>query len=180
VRLGVRPLIAVSPACWLLASALASAQPSAAAPSAAADPASSAPAAAPLDHPMVLSHRPPSIDDASALPLPPMLVEPAPPARDGRPMVWLGGLMVLAAMFLWNRHRRQELERLDAAASRGADRERRDPDDAAVQGRGDGDPGDAPSAQPGARRSSGSASAAAPAAAAAPATPALVDEEKRP
>ncbi|MEZ4364368.1 MAG: hypothetical protein R3B48_29605 [Kofleriaceae bacterium] len=73
-------------------------------------------APAPIGAPLRLSTRPPSIRDASELPA--IIVEPPPPPRDTRKVAWLGGLLVLAAMFLWNRHRRLELERADAAASR--------------------------------------------------------------
>jgi hypothetical protein len=64
---------------------------------------------------------PAHLDDLSHLRLPPIVVQ-QDPVRDSRSLVWIGGLMVLAAVFLWNRNRRFELERLEAASSAAAAR----------------------------------------------------------
>jgi hypothetical protein len=55
-------------------------------------------------------------NDASKLPMAPIIVQPEPPRRS-RSTLWIGGVLVLAAIFLWNRGRRLDLERREAAAA---------------------------------------------------------------
>lgn len=65
-------------------------------------------------------------DDASKLPIAPIIVQPDPPRRR-RPTLWIGGLLVLAALFLWSRNRRLDIERAEAAEDRRAQRSPRAP-----------------------------------------------------
>lgn len=85
-----------------------------------AAPADPADPAAPgrYDRRLELSSTPAYFDDASRLPMAPIIVQPTQSQSGNRPTMWIGGLLVLVAVFLWNRSRRQEVERLEAAASR--------------------------------------------------------------
>lgn len=112
-------------------------------------------------------------DDASKLPIAPIIVQPDPPRRT-RPTLWIGGLLVLAAIFLWNRSRRLDLERLEAAEERRSQRHAPDDDAvdlaAAAQARAgdDDDDGDPPEYN------------AAPTSSGAPASPAPPDSTEEP
>ncbi len=55
-------------------------------------------------------------DDQSHTPLPPVVVHQEEPVTDRRPVYLGAGIVVLAALFWWNRRRRTELERIDADA----------------------------------------------------------------
>jgi hypothetical protein len=85
---------------------------------------------------------PARIDDGSRIKLPPMVVSQDRPPVDRRP-IYLGmGLVVLAAVFWWNRRRRDRFEREDHGTpparperSRDADA---DADDLHAAARGDG------------------------------------------
>jgi hypothetical protein len=83
----------------------------------AADPADPA-APGRYDRRLELPSTPAYFDDASRLPMAPIIVQPTQSQSGDRPTMWIGGLLVLVAVFLWNRSRRQEVERLEAAASR--------------------------------------------------------------
>jgi len=72
---------------------------------------------------------PPQLSDGSTIALPPTPVAPAQTQRDPRPLYLIGGLAVLAALFLWNRSRRKELERTLARERAAAD----DPDAEALR-----------------------------------------------
>jgi hypothetical protein len=68
------------------------------------------------DRRLELPRSPAYFDDASGLPQMIPIQVPGPSPRSSRSMVWIGGLIVLAAVFLWNRSRRLELERAEEAA----------------------------------------------------------------
>ncbi|MGN6105750.1 MAG: hypothetical protein ACTHU0_11640, partial [Kofleriaceae bacterium] len=73
----------------------------------------------------------PRLDDGARIPLPPIAVAPAPrrAAPDRRPIYVGAGLIALAALFYWNRRRRDRFERDDEPAARRARRPRAaDPD----------------------------------------------------
>ncbi len=55
-------------------------------------------------------------DDQGHTPMAPVVVHQEEPMSDRRPMYLGAGLVVLAALFWWNRRRRAELERIDADA----------------------------------------------------------------
>jgi hypothetical protein len=80
--------------------------------------------------PGVPDRAPPRLGDGSQLSLPPMKVEAAPPA-DRRPFYVIGGLLILGAIFFWNRAR---------AARIGADAGRRWRRDAAAASTDKGEP----------------------------------------
>lgn len=60
---------------------------------------------------------PARLEDGKDLRLPPLVIAQERGNKD-RAVMWIGGLLVLAAAFLWNRNRRHELERQELAASR--------------------------------------------------------------
>lgn len=71
---------------------------------------------------------PARLDDGSRAVLPPIAVAPAKRETDMRP-VYVGlGLIVLAALFLWNRKRRERFDREDRGDGAGRRDERRDED----------------------------------------------------
>lgn len=83
------------------------------------------PAVPPVGEPALLPPRRPSerlvleparLEDGKDLRLPPLVIAQDRNGKD-RAVMWIGGLLVLAAAFLWNRSRRQELERRELAAS---------------------------------------------------------------
>lgn len=98
---------------------------------------------------------PSRIQDGPRVALPPMVIRPEPPAPDNRPAYVGGGIVVLAALFWWNRRQRDRFEREDEAAPRRATHARRarreareardeDADDLHAAARGDApDPPDA-------------------------------------
>jgi hypothetical protein len=103
------------------------AAPSAPAPSAADGAPSPPPAAADgsassgrYDRRLELPSTPAYFDDANRLPPMIPIQVPQPQPRNSRSMVWIGGLLVLVAVFLWNRGRRLELERMETATARDA------------------------------------------------------------
>lgn len=65
--------------------------------------------------PLVLE--PARLDDGQNLRLPPLVIAQERGNKD-RAVMWIGGLLVLAAAFLWNRNRRLELERQELASSK--------------------------------------------------------------
>lgn len=90
----------------------------AAAPAAEGSPPASDAAGGRYDRRLELPKTPAYFDDANRLPpMIPIQVQPQP-VRNSRSMVWIGGLIVLVAVFLWNRSRRLELERMESASSR--------------------------------------------------------------
>ena len=88
---------------------------------------------------------PSRIQDGPRVALPPMVIRPEPPAPDNRPAYVGGGIVVLAALFWWNRRQRDRFEREDEAAPRRATQARRarreardeDADDLHAAARGD-------------------------------------------
>jgi hypothetical protein len=86
-------------------------------------------------------------DDASKLSLAPIIVQPDPPRRS-RPTLWIGGLLVLAAIFLWTRGNRLDASRSPRRSPRRAiDDDAADPMAAAhpeAEGDADGGEGDPP------------------------------------
>ena len=87
--------------------------------------------------------QPAQLHDASDLKLPPLVVKQERP-RGQQAMVWIGGLLVLAAAFLWNRGQRREQKRAaspDASASAPASA-------SAATARDASDPSAAPSSVP--------------------------------
>jgi hypothetical protein len=113
----------------------------------AADPAgSTAPAAPPA--PTAMSPAPdtpwperPRREDPRKIALPPLVIPQDPAAADRRPIYVGAGLVVLAAVFRWNRRRRERFEREDGAPVR-TRRERRpardeDADDLHAAARGE-------------------------------------------
>ncbi len=71
-----------------------------------------APPPAPIDNGQVSRLH----DDQGHTPLPPIVVHHEEPMSDRRPIYLGAGIVVLAALFWWNRRRRAELERADADA----------------------------------------------------------------
>lgn len=83
----------------------------------------------------------PSITDGQNVRLSPMTIAQSKPERDRRPIYLGAGIVVLAAVFWWNRRQRERFDREDA---RGASRHEREPsrsdddaDDLAAAARGD-------------------------------------------
>lgn len=105
------------------------------------------PALRPPQHPadrLVLE--PARLEDGQNLRLPPLVIAQERSGKD-RAVIWIGGLLVLAAAFLWNRSRRQELERQELASSkRSADG---DGSSSASADGGDSSSTSAPSSDPG-------------------------------
>jgi hypothetical protein len=95
---------------------------------AAGDPAGQAAEVPPAPPSASMSERPGSrgLDDGRVV-LPPQRIALDPPEADRRPVVLGAGLVLLAAVFWWNRKRREQIERADARRDR-RDRTRRDAD----------------------------------------------------
>jgi hypothetical protein len=55
-----------------------------------------------------------SLTDGNKLPFTPMTIPDSPGARDSRPVMIGGGIVVLAMIFWWNRKRRDQFDRSDA------------------------------------------------------------------
>ena len=100
-------------------------------------PASSAPV---LEAPAA-PHPPPrpasTMSDGSRVPMPPIVVPAEAPAKDRRPVYVGGGLVVLAAVFWWNRRQRDKFEREPKPP-----RDRTDDDAADLHAAAKGDPPD--------------------------------------
>jgi len=77
-----------------------------------------APAAATTDAPSGVAPRePPRLSEPHGPALPPILVPPQPASRDRRPLYLIGGLLLAAALFIWNHGRRKAQERSDEGRS---------------------------------------------------------------
>jgi hypothetical protein len=93
---------------------------------------------------------PSRVDDGSRIRLPAIVVAQDPPDVDRRPIYLGAGLIVLAAMFWWNRRRRDRFEREDhgSAPARPARSRDADADDLHAAARGDGPEPPQPDAEP--------------------------------
>ena len=87
-----------------------------AAPTAAGAPADEPAAPLPSSSMSVAPRELPRFDDRERVALPPLVLPHAPPGPDRRPMYVGAGLIVLGAVFWWNRRRRDRFDREDGGA----------------------------------------------------------------
>jgi hypothetical protein len=79
-----------------------------------------------------------SLTDGNKVQFTPLTIQNSRAERDTRPIMLGGGIVVLAAIFWWNRKRRERFDRSDVPrASRATTESREDTDDLQAAARGD-------------------------------------------